>query len=154
MSRTIFAGLALIVAMPAQAHWQYAKWGMTPAQVVSSSGGNAKPAGDDRSTQGDATREVEAAYLTGDRAFRTSFWFAANVLTKVTLSPTGEWRCLDLRRDLLAKYGEPVERDPGSVERLMWADKLSNNRVVIILDGDGFCELQYAPLVSRAGVGL
>lgn len=154
MRNLIVAGVALLATTPAQAHWQYAKWGMTPAQVIAAGSGKAKAAAGDRSAQGDTTREVEADYSAGDRAFRASFWFDTSGLQKVTLSPTGERRCLDLRRDLLAKYGEPVERDPGSVERLMWADKPSNNRIVIILDGDSFCELQYAPLVSRAGAGL
>lgn len=154
MRNLIVGSMALLATTPVQAHWQYAKWGMTSAQVIEASGGKAKATPGDKSAQGDTTREVEADYSAGDRALRASFWFDASGLQKVTLSPTGEPGCLDLRRDLLAKYGSPVERNPGLVERLMWADKLSNNRIVIILDGDSFCELQYAPLVSRAGAGL
>jgi len=143
-----------VIAAPAHAQWQWTKWGMTPTQVIAAGKGQARAAEGDKSSQGDATRDVAGEYSVGHRTFKVSFWFDAGGLEKVTLSPIGEHRCLDLRRDLLAKYGEPVERSPRSVERLMWADKVSGNRVVIIIDGDNFCELQYAPLVSRAAAGL
>lgn len=35
--------LATVAAWPAQAWWQYAEWGFTPAQVVSASSGQATP---------------------------------------------------------------------------------------------------------------
>lgn len=154
MRKSITVVVVVLAAVPASAHWQYARWGMTPVQVVAASGGKAQAASGDKSAQGDVNRDAAGAYSVGGRSFRTSFWFDASGLEKVTLSPDGEPRCLDLRRDLLAKYGEPVERNPGSVERLMWADKAAGNRIVIITDGDSFCELQYAPLVSKAAVGL
>ena len=154
MRNWVFAGVALLAAVPAQAHWQYTRWGMTPTQVIASSKGQARAAEGDKSAQGDATRDVAGEYSVGERTFKASFWFDASGLQEVTLSPAGEPHCLELRRDLLAKYGEPVERSFGSVQRLMWADKPSGNRVVVITDGDGFCELQYAPLVSRTGSGL
>lgn len=142
------------IATPAHAQWQWAKWGMTPTQVITASKGQAQMAAGDKSAQGDTTRDVTSRYSAGDRTFDVSFWFDADGLQSVTLSPTGEHRCLSLRRDLLARYGEPVERSVRSVERLMWADRPSGNRVVIIIDGDDFCELQYGPLLSRASAGL
>jgi len=159
MKKWTYAGAiaAISISMPAKAHWQYTKWDMTPVQVIAASKGSAKSAAGDMSAQKDKTRDVDGTYVTGDRTFDVSFWFAEGLLKLVTLSPAGgpgERRCLDLKRDLLAKYGEPIERSPGSVERSMWADKPTGNRVVIISSGDDFCELQYAPLISAAGSGL
>ncbi len=43
--RTLFAAaiLAISIAAPAQAWWQYAEWGFTPSQIISASSGNAVP---------------------------------------------------------------------------------------------------------------
>ena len=148
------AMLAAIVASPASAHWQYTKWGMTPDQVIAASGGSVQRGNGDRSVQGDATRGATGTYVAGDLTFNANFWFGAKGLASTTLSLKDDDKCKDVQRDLLAKYGTPVEFSGGSVQRRMWADKSTGNRVVLISTGLGYCELQYAPLISDAAAGL
>jgi hypothetical protein len=142
------------LSTPTQAHWQWSRWGMTPVQVVAASGGTARMGAGDRSAQGDITRDVIGSYQAGSFQFEASYWFDGSGLTKVTMSQHDDAKCLDLQRDLTAKYGKPLEYEGGSVERRMWADKPNENRVVLITSNLAFCELQYAPLVSQAGAGL
>lgn len=154
MRRWIIAVLATWVAEPAQADWQYTKWGMTPDQVVAASKGTAELGSGEMSAQGDAKKGATGRYAAGDYQFSVNFWFNGTGLSAVSLSLRNDAQCLALQRDLLAKYGDPVERSGGPVPRQMWADRAASNRVVLITTGLGYCELQYAALVSQAGAGL
>ncbi|SFR81524.1 hypothetical protein [Sphingomonas jatrophae] len=154
MKKWLIAVAAVSASVPAQAHWQFTKWGMTPTQVITVSNGMARKGEGDASAQGDATREVVGDYAAGSFKFAVSYWFDGTGLTRVTMSQHDDAACRELQRDLTAKYDEPVEYEGGSVQRRMWADKPSGNRVVLISSNLAFCELQYAPLVSRAGAGL
>jgi hypothetical protein len=116
--------------------------------------GTARKGEGDASAQGDATRQVIGDYAAGSFKFAVSYWFDGSGLARVTMSQKDDAMCRELQRDLTAKYGEPVEYEGGSVQRRMWADKPSGNRVVLISTNLAFCELQYAPLVSQAGAGL
>ncbi len=144
----------MTLAVPAQAHWQFTRWKMTPEQVVAASGGTAELGSGERSVQGDAIKGAVGTYSAGDYQFAVNYWFKPSGLSGVSLMLRDDAQCLALQRDLLAKYGEPVERSGGSVQRRMWADEATSNRVVLISTGLGFCELQYAPLVSEGGAGL
>ena len=126
---------------------------MTPEQVVGASGGSATRGNDELSVQGDQTKGAQGTYVSGEYAFRARYWFTAGKLTQVDLTFTDANKCPALGRDLLAKYGDPVERSGGSVARRMWRDAGLGNRVTLITTGD-FCDLQYAPLISADGAGL
>ena len=152
--RKIVVVVAMAVAVPANAHWQFTKWEMTPEQVIAASAGTAQLGSGEKSAQGDATKGAVGSYIAGGYQFSVNYWFNASGLSGVGLMLRDDNQCLALQRDLLAKYGEPVERSGGAVQRRMWADKEASNRVVLISTGMGFCELQYAPLLSRAGAGL
>lgn len=139
---------------PADAHWQYTKWGMSAEQLLSASEGSATVGSGVKSVQGDAVKGASGRYATGSYNFDADFWFGASGLSMVSLKMRDNVQCLGLQRDLLAKYGEPVEKTGGAVQRRMWPDKAANNRVVLITTDLNFCELQYAPLVSEASSGL
>jgi len=143
----------LTFAAPAEAHWQYTTWGMSPEQVIAASKGAAELGSGEMSVQGDAKKGAVGRYAAGDYQFSVNFWFGSAGLSTVSLTLRSDVQCRGLQRDLLAKYAEPVEQSGGAVQRRMWADKEANNRVVLISTGS-FCELQYAPLVSQAGSGL
>lgn len=153
MKKIAFVIGALALAAPAQAHWQYTTWGMTPEQVVAASAGAAELGSGEISAQGDAKKGAIGRYSAGDYQFSVSFWFNSTGLSTVSLTMRNDVQCLGLQRDLLAKYADPIEQSGGAVQRRMWADRAANNRVVLISTGS-FCELQYAPLVSRSGSGL
>ncbi len=146
--------IAAVIPASAQAHWQFTKWQMTPTEVITASKGTARPGGGDASAQEDGFRHVIGNYAAGSFIFEVSYWFDSTGLTKVTMSQNDDAKCLDLQRELTTKYGKPLEYEGGSVERRVWADKPNGNRVVLISSNLAFCELQYAPLVSKAGAGL
>jgi hypothetical protein len=141
-------------ATPVEAHWQWTRWGMTPAQVVAASTGSAELGSGEKSVQGDATKGAVGRYEAGDYHFGVNYWFNTSGLSMVSLSLHDDAQCLGLQRDLLAKYGDPVEHSGGAFQRRMWADKTASNRVVLVSTEVGFCELQYAALVSQAGAAL
>lgn len=141
-------------ASPANAHWQYTKWGMTPAQLIAASEGRAEVGSGAKSAQGEDTLDAKGSFTTGDYNFDADFWFGASGLSMVALKLRDDMQCLSLQRDLLAKYGEPVEFSGGTVQRRMWSDKVASNRVVLITTGLNYCELQYAPVITKASSGL
>lgn len=153
MSRKMLAMVcACLIATPASAHWQFTTWGMTAEQVIAASNGSAHVGSGATSAQGDAKLGAAGTYVSGEYQFTVNYWFGSAGLSMVSLSLRSDPQCRALQRDLLAKYGEPVEISPSGMRR-MWADQANGNRVVLI-STSGFCELQYAPLISAAGAGL
>lgn len=145
---------ACVVASPAAANWQYTRWGMTPDEVIAASGGAATAGSGERSVQGDQIKGAVGSYISGTYRFGLTFWFGESGLSTVSLGLDDDAQCLLVHRDLLARYGEPVEQSGRAVGRTMWADREGGNRVTMILTGLGFCELQYAPLASSNAQGL
>src|SRR5271170_8005258 len=80
--------LALVCcgASAAKADWEYTKWGMTPAQVVSAAKNRTKKSSDlHPDSDGNVTKLV-APYRSGKSSFEAQFAFnAADRLSSVTL---------------------------------------------------------------------
>lgn len=139
------AAVALLVsASPALAGWEYAKWGMTPKQLVAASKGKA------RLGHGEAGDRVEreevgalGSYESPDGQFSSIFYFRDNKLNQINLKMTGDdrdARCARLFTDLTAKYGEP---DPSSITGVTsWKDYKGQNIVRLIHLGD-MCNIHY-----------
>lgn len=154
MKKWIVAVATLAVAARAQADWQYTRWGMKPAQVIATSSGLVHAGSGEKSAQDSTTQGAAGTYAVADLTFEAAFYFDAKGLQTVGLSLHNDQQCLALQRDLLAKYGEPVEKTGGSVQRRMWADRAHGNRVALVTTDLAFCQLIYAPLISAAGAGL
>ena len=151
----VFALACATIASPAGAHWQFTKWGMTPAQVIEASNGTASVGDGAKAGRGDDTVAAIGTYVAGEATFTTKFWFGHQGLSMVALQLRDDGKCLDVQRDLLAKYGEPVEKTGGSgLQRRMWADRPSGNRIGLLTTDVGFCQVEYSPLVSSTGAGL
>lgn len=148
------AVLACAISSPASAHWQFTNWGMTPEQVIASSNGSAKAGPGDKSAQNGDRLLAVGTYSAGDYTFSANFWFGPKGLTGVSLALHDDGQCTSVRRDLLAKYGPPVEETGSSVQRRSWNDQQGGNRIVLIETGLGYCELQYSSLISEAGASL
>lgn len=144
-----------VIASPAGAHWQFTRWGMTPAQVIEASNGSAAAGDGAKAGRGDDTVEAVGTYVAGEATFTTKFWFGHQGLSMVALQLRDDGQCLDVQRDLLAKYGEPVEKTGGAgLQRRMWTDKPTGNRIGLLTTDVGFCQVEYSPLVSATGAGL
>lgn len=138
------AAAFLMSASPALAGWEYAKWGMTPKQLVAASRGQAKLG---HGEPGDRVENEEVGalgtYSAAERQFDTIFYFREGRLNQVNLKLTGddrEKRCDGLFSDLAAKYGEP---DPSSIDGVTgWKDYQGRNIVRLIHIGD-MCNIHY-----------
>ncbi len=137
---------AMTLASQASANWQYSKWGMTPAELIAASNGQATAASGTKSAQGSETMDATGSYTAYEYQFRSMFWFGSNGLSRVSLSLRDDQQCTELRRDLLGQYGEPVETTGTSVQRRLWSDKERSNAVALVETGLGYCELQYTPI--------
>jgi hypothetical protein len=136
------------IAQPALAHWQYTRWGMTPAEVIAASNGNARQGDGRRSAQGPATKDVIGTYVAAGRTFEVSFYFVEQRLDEVVLQLRDSQQCQATTRDLLAVYGRPIQI---SGARMEWNDQAKGNYVKMINVG-GYCEIQYEMAAGDAGL--
>jgi hypothetical protein len=151
----LFAFACAAAGSPASANWQYTRWGMTPAEVIDASKGKAAAGDGTKAAKGDDRVEAMGSYDAGETTFVAKFWFGHQGLSAVVLQLRDYDRCLAVQRDLLAKYGEPVEKTGGGdIQRRMWADGQNGNRVAMLNTSVGFCQVEYSPLVSATGAGL
>lgn len=143
-------------ADPANAHWQYTTWGMSPDQVIAASSGTVQRSDGARSVQDDSTEEAKGVYVVNGASFDAKFYFRETKLVMVMLSSRDGQLCVRTVHDLQAIYGSPAESNPGTVaSNATWLDRAKNNRVkIVVVDGGPYCELQYSALVSAAGSGL
>ena len=144
-----------VIASPAGAHWQFTRWGMTPSQVIEASNRTASAGDGAKAARGDDTVDAVGTYVAGATTFTTKFWFGQQGLSTVALQLNDYDKCLDVQRDLLAKYGEPVEKTgDADIQRRMWVDKAGGNRVALLNTSIGLCQVDYSALVSSTGAGL
>lgn len=160
--RAIWIVAAFIIACafgsPAFADWQYAKWGMTPAEVIEASGGKAvtddRPASNDQ----DGVIKLNASHSAGDYEFLALFKFdrKTDKLTTVQLLLHKPARCDALRDELIAKYGSPARTTSSSLwKEATWLEASDNNRIAIMNLGSGaLCSLEYSALSSSSRKGL
>lgn len=155
MRNWVIALVSLCATAPAEAHWQYTRWGMTPAQVVAAAKGKvqrADPAADAEMPYG--SKEAVGTYDTDGRNLRASFWFKNGKLSRVVLANEDEDTCYAIRRDLLSAYGKSAAQSGRMIETNVWLDRARGNRVQFSNWGTGGCDVIYAPLPTKASSGL
>ncbi|MDB5575300.1 MAG: hypothetical protein JWR80_476 [Bradyrhizobium sp.] len=156
-SLAVVSFIASIAAgLPARADWQYAKWGMTPAEVLAASAGKASTF--TSQVTGKIAVKLKAPHNAGDYEFQALFGFDAGTdkLSSVQLILLGASKCDALRDELIVKYGSPVRVTSSSLSKdAIWLDKGDNNRVAINNIGPGtVCSLEYSSLSSSSHQGL
>ena len=153
----------------AKADWDYAKWGMTPQQVVSASNNLAKVGSDLRPDSDGNVSKLIASYQSGKDLFEAQFGFdAADKLASVTLvlkdksasmdmdmgmssdMKMDRGPCRDLQASLETTYGRP--HGGGTADMLYsietWPDQKNSNDVkYTVLYGTG-CYVQYSAINS------
>ena len=155
MKRAIVAAIAMLFAEPASAHWQYTRWGMTPAEVIAASNGAAHVGSGVQSVLGEGTADVVGTYDAGGRIFSTAFTFEQGHLASVALWTTDWSQCIPTIKDLQAVYGDPEEYTDGKVvANATWSDRSKNNHIKMRLLSPKYCEVQYSPIASAAASGL
>lgn len=153
--RVLIAGAMMLAASPVAANWQFSRWGMTPTEVIQSSGGTAHAGDGAASAQQDgSTSDVAGTYEAGGRTFTSMFYFQAGRLVSVVLETRNAPDCVATEHDLEAVYGAPAERTKGVADTWLWLDRQKDNRVKMIIVSGLYCELQYSPLASAAASKL
>lgn len=146
------------LASPANADWQYTRWGMTPEQVASASGGTVTIGPGEPSQEYSGARiGASGRYSTGDYQFNSQFHFADLKLVSVRLKLTG----VDLRGDgyklknsLDGAYGKPFSESSGLMSIITYHDKEKNNRIDLVIIGNRMTTLEYRPLRDANSPGL
>lgn len=138
------------VATPAFANWQYAKWGMTPSEVLSASGGKAGPAKEGKG--------LETTYVAGRYSFSGAFGFSSGSgrLERVTLTLSDKANCGFLGGALFSKYGLPISDPKDTAFRLaVWQVPSTNTQVTFFhVLPNGSCTLSYSAMVNEDNEGL
>lgn len=125
--RVLYPVLAAVLAGApvARADWGFTRWGMTPEQVVSASGGEAHliaPAARYRDDSNGWEMAADGVFHEGGRALHGGFMFDTHGggLTCVLYNATGD--DVDRLRDgLIARFGRPREDSEfGAVRSLAW----------------------------------
>ena len=165
------AGIALALACcgasAAQADWQYAKWGMTPQQVVSASKNLTRESSDLRPDSDGNITKLVAPYQNGKFSFEAQFGFdAADRLSSVTLvlndksagmamdmgadmnMNMDQGGCHDLLASVKTTYGPPQAGRSAHMQYIIetWQDRKNKNTVTYtVLDRVG-CYVQYSAI--------
>lgn len=120
---------------PASADWQYAKWGMTAAEVIAASNGEARrlPAGKEIVCAFNDQKPI--AYIPAKKidqwTFEVVFCAAGGgKLSSVALEPKpAEDTYNSLRASLLGRYGRPIQDGQGDIAVTAWNDTKGGNLV-------------------------
>lgn len=104
---------ALSAAVPAQAHFEYTRWGMTEQQVIAASRGAARalPAPERRSVGVIEYRVTASQRSDAGPSFTVAFGFASpGGLRCISYRADGEGAAIALRAWLIRRYGQPEGR--------------------------------------------
>lgn len=155
--RPAFALGACLVCLagPASADWQYVRWGMTPAQAIAASKGEARPSSATGNEVCAFKDQRSVAYVPAK--IIDSHTYDVNIcagadgrVSSVVLSPKpigGSYN--RLRAALLGRYGQPIEDGHGDYATVTWRDAKGGN-LVRLLRFVSSARLEY----RKAGSGL
>lgn len=145
----------LLIAQPAHADWQSAKWGSSP-EAVTKAMAPKFPVSAPKSIQPNQEDKTYLLghYRTGPAQFEVSYEFTSGKLSAVHLALQAGLTCTALINDLTGKYGVPAELTTGIPTERVWHDKSRNNRMTVVSYNPTFCTLSYEPLKSSAADGL
>ncbi|MBR0666297.1 hypothetical protein GXW71_18190 [Roseomonas hellenica] len=114
MKRASYALLAALLATaPAQAHFEYTRWGMTEQQVIAASRGAARvlPAPERRSAGAIEYRVTASQRTDAGPSFTVAFGFASpGGLRCISYRADGDGAGIALRAWLIRRYGQPTAR--------------------------------------------
>jgi hypothetical protein len=128
--RAALAAILALVALPAEAHWETTRWGMSEAQVVAALRGQVRVLPPDQRRPVPSARmeyRVGGDFRSGTLRLRVAFAFDGRTGGLVCVSAQGdESQGAALRARLERQFGAPTERglDPptgGGIVTLGWA---------------------------------
>jgi hypothetical protein len=147
----LIAAAAAASAVPAGAHWQYTRWGMTPEQVQAANPGLRAGEDRDNSFEGSLVR-LSGTYTEGGRSYLVRFGFdAANRLNTVFLEPRNLRDCRRIITELSSRHGRgTIDTDiPRIINIRTWHDSAGGNQIQTYRIGEDrnpmTCSVRYHP---------
>lgn len=139
-------GVLSLATTQARADWEYARWGMTPEQLVAASKGAAKIIPKAQQQSNDAmklTTKVEAVYSDGPLKLNVKFAFDPadhlQMLGYETLDPA---QAQPLKDWLVKKYGPPTHSDPPLQRTSSFLWEKPDEILLTVIDGVGASAMQ------------
>ena len=156
LSRVSLSLCLAIVPVSAHADWQYARWGMSPEQVIAASKGVAARAENLTVVRNGERVLLTAPYATNNIVFVVYFWFAVGEprLARISLGTQYAEDCPNVRSLLSSIYGAPQASDPGPPSSLRWRSDATGNFIAFSQYGDTRCVLDYYPIPLPGPPGL
>ncbi len=148
----LFAALGFVsIAEPAAAWWDFARWGMTEAQVIAASRGRAQPC-DGRCFKPInpvnfrlVVADVTAAGVLGYASLKFDAASKLDgVMIKFQAGPANHGR---LRNALAGTYGKPVDAEGGAYPWTMWRDTATRTTIKLWDISTGPL-LEYEPIAA------
>jgi hypothetical protein len=149
----VIAALLSMQTAAAQADWHYAKWGMSPEEVVAASNGDAHLVPDSeikkyRGTENDFITLAKSSHSINGERFTVWFDFVKHSrrLQMINLLAADPSRCYVYRSALIHKYGNPVFTGSNG-DLLIWRDQPSGNAVDWVYS-PSLCIIRIEPINS------
>jgi hypothetical protein len=142
-----------IMPTPAFAVWEYTKWQMSRADVVSASGGRAGLAtGGPSNRVFEADFGAESEHVDSEIKFTVEFYFNAKGLAGVKLLPVDAAQCEAAFMNLRRRLGKAHGRSPLGSE--LWHDRKKNHTIrAVDLRHESpvitNCHITYEPVVKK-----
>ncbi|TXN08921.1 hypothetical protein FV222_00170 [Methylobacterium sp. WL103] len=153
--KTIWAVAACLLTMPAQADWQYTRWGMTVDEVVGASKGVARRYTDLGKNGIDWKVLAAGNYIGGPYTFTSIFQFGLKDerLTGVRLEPSNADDCSQIPDSLRVNYGRPMKEDTsGPFKSIVWLSKSGDEVTFMRINSN--CHILYEKALNTARGGL
>jgi hypothetical protein len=141
----VFVAFATLV-FPAQAGWQFTKWGMTVNQVLSASHGTLHRATEPQIFTDGSIGVLEGKYTAGEFSFRSTFIFSpVGALNGIKLRMPDMNKCRSLNVALTGAYGDAEVLNLPSGRIMEWWNE-DGETVILLSDMPKFwCILSYIP---------
>lgn len=156
MLRVLSLGTA-VLALPASgnAHWQYTRWHMSPAEVVKAAKNQTKPAANSRGRSTIHSRNLLDSTYQFDRfIFDVHFLFnPQDKLTSVSLALVNSADCYALKRQLSDTYGPSTGTNSGLMDMAKWWDRKNGNVLMLLRIGEKSCNLEYSEFAEGGSPG-
>lgn len=154
--------VACAFATPAQADWQYTRWGMTLPELQAASPAGLVVRDLPRHSTPQSTIRASSTYEASGMRFTARFGFdQRSRLNRVSLTLSDASQCSALRESLRSVYGWPDVRNQTRAFNLdRWRDVRGGQMITLLSIGEGMgptlatCDLDYTPIVTREESGL
>jgi len=150
-------GLVMLTPFPANADWQYTKWGMTVDEVLTASKGKLRRCSVEAckgQTTDKTAAQITGEYKAGEFAFAVYALFdkRSNRLSSINLELLNPTQGHSLVGSVRAKYGEPATVSRTPVMTLhVWGDQIDQISIMAIGPNT---TLQYQPRLTESNKGL